>query len=38
MGVRKVGKKKEKNEKKTGFENIDSFWDTLNCVGEDLQC
>ena len=28
-GVRKVGKKK-----KTGFENLDRFWDSLNCVGK----
>jgi len=28
-GVRKVGKRKEK---KTDFENLDSFWDYLNRV------
>ena len=32
------GKKRlEKERKKTYFENLDSFWDTLNRVGEDLQ-
>jgi len=30
-GVRKVGKRKEK---KTDFENLDSFWDYLNRVGK----
>ena len=29
-GVRKVGEK----EKKTDFENLDSFWDSLNRVGK----
>jgi hypothetical protein len=40
-GVRKVGKKrkeKKKENKKTNFENLDSLWNTLNRVGEDLQC
>ena len=32
--VRKVGKKKRKKEKKTDFENLDSFWDALNRVGK----
>jgi len=33
-GVRKFGKKKrEKKDKKTDFENLDSFWDSLNRVG-----
>jgi len=29
--------KKERKKKKTDFENLDSFWDTLNRVVEDLQ-
>ena len=32
-GVRKV-EKREKEKKKTDFENLDSFWDTLNRVGK----
>jgi len=33
-GVRKVVKKKRKKEKKTDFENLDSFWNSLNRVGK----
>jgi len=27
-------RKKERKEKKTDFENLDSFWDSLNRVGK----
>jgi len=27
-------KRKKKKEKKTDFESLDSFWDSLNCVGK----
>ena len=33
-GARKFGKKKNKKEKKSDFENLDSFWDSLNRVGK----
>jgi len=32
-GVRKVGKTKRKKEKKTDFENLDSFWGRFTMLG-----
>ena len=31
---KKSWKEKRKKEKKTDFENLDSFWDSLSCVGK----